>query len=75
MTSVERILKYTQLEQEVDGSNCDKPPDNWPLDGAIEFKNVHLRYYPEAPAALKAVTFTVQHKEKASLLHCKVKHF
>ena len=68
MTSVERILKYTKLEQEeVDGNDCDKPPDNWPSNCAMEFQNVTLRYYPEAPAALKAVNFSIHHGEKVGV--------
>ena len=43
MTSIERILEYTRLEQE-DYKTKGMPPNNWPSDGVIHFKDVSLRY-------------------------------
>lgn len=45
MTSVERILQFTKLEQEENNSSgVTKPPADWPNDGKIEFKNFSLSY-------------------------------
>lgn len=64
MTSVERILVYSDLEQEPATTNEYKPPDTWPEAGSIQFQNVSLHYYEGAPAALQNISVNIQPKEK-----------
>lgn len=47
MTSVERIVQYTDVERE--DSSPIHPPANWPSSGHIEFKNVSLWYDKTKP--------------------------
>ncbi|XP_017485264.1 PREDICTED: multidrug resistance-associated protein 4-like [Rhagoletis zephyria] len=57
MTSVERALQYTDLEQESEITKL--PPSNWPTQGQVEFKDLSLRYDPSNPAVLKHLTITI----------------
>lgn len=63
MTSVERVLEYSRLEEEKDTT---KPvveiPKNWPPMGGIEFRSVTLRYGPHAEPVLKDLSFTIRAK-------------
>ena len=40
MTSVERIIEYTQIPSEHLNKPDNKSPNDWPFKGQIEFKNV-----------------------------------
>lgn len=53
MTSVERVMTYTELEEEA-GYHIDKTaPDDWPYHGDLKFEDVSLRYYEGGPQVLK----------------------
>lgn len=45
MTSVERVLEYSNLESEppLESEPSKKPPPSWPEDGKVEFKAVYLK--------------------------------
>lgn len=58
MTSVERILQYTQLPQEKSGVT--KPPISWPTHGQIEFSQVTCRYDPHGSPVLNNLHFIIQ---------------
>ena len=61
MTSFERMIEYTDLPAEaprhlpLDGAL----PRSWPEKGAIEFKDVCMRYRPSLPLALDGVSFAI----------------
>merc|ERR1711865_95673 len=59
-TSLERILEYRHLPQE---PAWHKPGDpdgaSWPSEGAVEFKNVSLRYRQGLARALDGVSFVI----------------
>ncbi|XP_029718005.2 ATP-binding cassette sub-family C member 4-like [Aedes albopictus] len=69
MTSVERVLEYSRLEEEKDTT---KPvveiPKNWPTMGGIEFRSVTLRYGPHAEPVLKDLSFTIRAKERIGIV-------
>ena len=46
MTSVERVLEYTNVEQEsaLETSKEKRPPSTWPQHGKVVFSNLYLRY-------------------------------
>ena len=67
MTSVERILEYTKLDQEADAVTDLTPPAKWPSEGDICFKNVSLRYNENSPKALNNLTFTIKGGERVSI--------
>ncbi|TFK57912.1 hypothetical protein BDN72DRAFT_172490, partial [Pluteus cervinus] len=64
MNAVERILYYAELKSEGDPKNAKQPPQNWPQEGRIAFKNVHLAYRQGLPLVLKGVNFEVRRGEK-----------
>ena len=68
MTSVERVITYTKLEQEHGYSIKQLPPENWPFAGQIEVENLSLVYYPGGPEVLKKLLFTVEGHEKVGVV-------
>lgn len=44
MTSVERVLEYTDLKTEPLEDGSKKPPNEWPSRGEIVFDNVSFSY-------------------------------
>ena len=59
MTSVERVMTYTELEPEPGYKVERKPPGNWPHEGNIALKDVCLTYYPGGPQSLKNITLNI----------------
>ncbi|XP_063977971.1 probable multidrug resistance-associated protein lethal(2)03659 [Diachasmimorpha longicaudata] len=70
MTSVERVLEYTNLESEpaLESIPDKKPRESWPEEGTIKFKNVYLSYAPEEPPVLKNLNFQIKKKEKVGIV-------
>lgn len=69
MTSVERILQFTELEQEEDSddANLKKPPSDWPSRGKIEFQNYSLKYTDDdVEPILKNVNILIEPGTKVS---------
>lgn len=67
MTSVERIVEYTKLENEPERKEVQLPL-NWPEKGCIEFKNVKLKYNESDPHVLKGLSFVIKPKEKIGVV-------
>ncbi|RKO91071.1 P-loop containing nucleoside triphosphate hydrolase protein, partial [Blyttiomyces helicus] len=69
MNSVERVAEYTAIEQEPPAIiESARPPAGWPSKGAIEVKDLVVRYDPDKPAVLKQVSFTVRAGEKIGVV-------
>lgn len=70
LTSIERILEYSHLEEEpmIDSKPETKPPDDWPMKGLVEFKDVNLMYTRGGAHVLKSINFTVLPKEKIGIV-------
>ena len=64
MTSVERVMTYTQLDSEPGYKIGRTPPENWPSKGRIAFQDVTLTYYPGGPQVLKNVNVDIKGGEK-----------
>ena len=60
MTSVERVMTYTKLESEPGYKVQRLPPEHWPHEGNITFKDVSLTYYPGGPQALKKINLNIK---------------
>lgn len=54
MTSVERVKEYIDIEPETDG-NVEDPEGIWLNNGAIEFRNVSLKYSIEDCYVIKGI--------------------
>ncbi|RZC36634.1 multidrug resistance-associated protein, partial [Asbolus verrucosus] len=67
MTSVERIVEYTELIPEIDnGSNPLSEP--WPNQGNLAFHSVSMNYSTNIPAVLQEVSFQVTAGEKIGIV-------
>ncbi|XP_064086924.1 ATP-binding cassette sub-family C member 5-like isoform X2 [Macrobrachium nipponense] len=70
ITSVERIIEYAyDLKSE---APCEiketQPPPDWPKTGAIELKEVKLRYRPELPLVLHGISASIRDGEKIGII-------
>ncbi|KAE8214065.1 hypothetical protein CF327_g2493 [Tilletia walkeri] len=66
---VERVLHYADLPPE--GPKLlpnDPEEDKWPTEGAIEFRNVQLRYREGLPLVLKGVSFKIRPGERVGVV-------
>lgn len=69
MTSVERIVEYAELPSEppLDSSPSNKPPNDWPKSGRIEFRSLSLRYAEKGHRVLRKLTFHIDAKVNRSV--------
>ena len=68
MTSVERVVKYSQIEQEPGYQNLRQPPEHWPQYGQVQIKDLELVYYHGGPKILKGITFIINPQEKIGIV-------
>ncbi|PFX22993.1 Multidrug resistance-associated protein 4 [Stylophora pistillata] len=67
MTSVERVMTYTKLDQEPGCEEDRQPPKDWPWCGSIVFRDVSLTYYPGGPQVLKKINLCIKGGEKIAV--------
>lgn len=68
MNSVERIDRYSKLEIEDYGDEMeDTSGDDWPSSGAIEYKNVSIRYGPDRDPIVSDLNVLIPPKQKVGL--------
>lgn len=69
LNAVERITEYTVMAQEppaiVEGR---RPPAAWPTEGAIEVKDLELKYAPDLETVLRGISFKVESREKIGVV-------
>jgi len=68
MTSIERIIEYTNIKTEPLHEGRIKPPVNWPDKGEIVFKNVSLSYDKNLPNVLKNISLKIYPAEKIGIV-------
>uniref|UniRef100_A0A3P8VQU0 Multidrug resistance-associated protein 4-like n=1 Tax=Cynoglossus semilaevis TaxID=244447 RepID=A0A3P8VQU0_CYNSE len=68
MTSVERVVEYTQLKSEASWETEKCPPSNWPSQGKITFNRVNLSYNCDSPRVLKDINVTFKPQEKVGIV-------
>ncbi|KAF3857403.1 hypothetical protein F7725_009262 [Dissostichus mawsoni] len=64
MTSVERVVEYTELESEALWETKKRPLPDWPNKGLVTFDRVSFSYSPEGAPVLKDISFTFKPNEK-----------
>ena len=64
MTSVERVMEYTELESEAPWETQKRPPPDWPSQGLINFDRVSFSYSADGPLVLKDMNAVIRPKEK-----------
>ncbi|KAJ8951571.1 hypothetical protein NQ318_020448 [Aromia moschata] len=65
MTSVERVLEYTDLQIE---STSGVDVENWPSKGEITYVNVSLTYSNTNEKVLKNINFVIRSKQKIGIV-------
>uniref|UniRef100_A0A2S2QEN8 Putative multidrug resistance-associated protein lethal n=1 Tax=Sipha flava TaxID=143950 RepID=A0A2S2QEN8_9HEMI len=70
MTSVERVIEYTNVPQEdpLESSADKKPPKEWPSNGQIIFKNFYLRYGIDTRFVVKNLNIKIESMEKVGIV-------
>lgn len=68
MTSVERIIEYTDLPVEHKKSVTKKPHKDWPSKGHIMFDKVSLSYDKNLPKVLKEISVNILPSEKVGIV-------
>ncbi|XP_067116274.1 ATP-binding cassette sub-family C member 4-like isoform X2 [Osmerus mordax] len=68
MTSVERVLEYTELESEAPWETQKRPPPDWPSQGLINFDRVSFSYSADGPLVLKDMKAVIRPKEKVGIV-------
>jgi ATP-binding cassette subfamily C (CFTR/MRP) protein 1 len=70
MVSVERIKNYTVMDTEAELTSVGKlpPAQEWPSAGAIEFREVNLRYRPGLPRVLRNLSLSIRPQEKIGIV-------
>ena len=68
MTSVERVMAYSELPPEPGYNRHGRPPDDWPSRGVLNLHNVSMTYMDDGPRVLKDVNLNVNSKEKVGIV-------
>uniref|UniRef100_A0A672ZRQ8 ATP-binding cassette, sub-family C (CFTR/MRP), member 4 n=1 Tax=Sphaeramia orbicularis TaxID=375764 RepID=A0A672ZRQ8_9TELE len=68
MTSVERVVEYTELENEAPWETQKRPPPDWPSNGLVKFDGVSFSYSPEGPVVLHNMKAMFRPKEKVGIV-------
>nr|XP_023014259.1 probable multidrug resistance-associated protein lethal(2)03659 isoform X1 [Leptinotarsa decemlineata]XP_023014260.1 probable multidrug resistance-associated protein lethal(2)03659 isoform X1 [Leptinotarsa decemlineata]XP_023014262.1 probable multidrug resistance-associated protein lethal(2)03659 isoform X1 [Leptinotarsa decemlineata] len=67
MTSVERVVEYTELKQE-STEEKKNPPITWPEHGNLDFQSVYLRYATNEPYVLNNLSFKIKPRENVGIV-------
>lgn len=69
LNAIERITEYTVMAQEppaiVEGR---RPSAAWPTEGAIEVKDLELKYAPDLETVLRGISFKVESRQKIGVV-------
>lgn len=69
MNSVERIKEYLEVEQEAPAIvEKNRPPQNWPDQGSVEFINFTTRYRADLDPVLRNLSFKIGAREKVGIV-------
>ncbi|KAI7808003.1 multidrug resistance-associated protein 4 [Triplophysa rosa] len=68
MTSVERVVEYTELESEAPWETQKRPPPDWPNRGLITFDKINFSYSSDGPVVLKNISAMFRPKEKIGIV-------
>ncbi|XP_074520424.1 ATP-binding cassette sub-family C member 4 [Halichoeres trimaculatus] len=68
MTSVERVVEYTELESEAPWETEKRPPPEWPSKGLVTFDHVSFSYSSDGPLVLKNLKAMFRPQEKVGIV-------
>ncbi|CAK9004941.1 Multidrug resistance-associated protein 1 (ATP-binding cassette sub-family C member 1) (Glutathione-S-conjugate-translocating ATPase ABCC1) (Leukotriene C(4) transporter) (LTC4 transporter) [Durusdinium trenchii] len=68
MNSVERVLFYSkEIEQEKAFDSPNPPPEDWPSRGALEIRNLRMRYREDTELVLKGLTVSIEGGQRVGI--------
>ncbi|GMF05879.1 unnamed protein product [Ambrosiozyma monospora] len=70
LSSVERVCEYAfdiPQEAQYHSDDVNRPPDNWPDKGGVNFTDVSLRYREGLPLVLKGISIDIKPGEKIGI--------
>ncbi|KAJ7691269.1 hypothetical protein B0H17DRAFT_1159808 [Mycena rosella] len=62
--SLERIQRYTSIEQEDKPTPAGVPPAYWPASGSLDVDNLSAKYSPEGDNVLHGISFNIKSGER-----------
>lgn len=68
MTSVERVMEYTELESEAPWETKKRPPPDWPSKGLVTFDQVSFSYSEDSPPVLHNLKAMFRPREKVGIV-------
>lgn len=70
IVSVERIKEYGETKQEApwELEEDKKQPQNWPMNGKVEFRDFQVRYREGLDLVLRGVSFNISGGEKVGIV-------
>ncbi|KAI9018109.1 P-loop containing nucleoside triphosphate hydrolase protein [Phycomyces nitens] len=66
--AVERIVEFTEMEEEPPAFTDMRPPTNWPTQGKVEVRDLEVRYAAELDPVLKGLNFSIKPNEKVGVV-------
>ncbi|XP_073541128.1 ATP-binding cassette sub-family C member 2 [Phyllobates terribilis] len=68
IVAVERVDEYIKTENEAEWETQQRPPQNWPEKGIVQFVDYKARYRPELDLVLHGISCTVDSMEKVGIV-------
>lgn len=70
MTSVERVMEYAELPSEppLESEPKYRPPEGWPANGEISFKELNFKYSDNGTYVLKDINIHIRAKVRSYVI-------
>ncbi|XP_038152385.1 canalicular multispecific organic anion transporter 1-like [Cyprinodon tularosa] len=68
IVAVERVSEYSKLENEAPWVTQNRPSENWPEEGRVQFEDYKVRYRPELELVLRGISCNIASKEKIGIV-------
>ncbi|GAN04018.1 multidrug resistance-associated ABC transporter [Mucor ambiguus] len=66
--AIERIVEFMEIDQEAPAITSIRPPPQWPAQGAIEVKDLEVRYAADLDPVLRDLSFSIKPREKIGIV-------
>lgn len=66
--AIERIVEFMEIDQEAPAITSMRPPPQWPAQGAIEVKDLEVRYAADLDPVIRDLSFSVKPREKIGIV-------
>ncbi|KAJ7481603.1 hypothetical protein FB451DRAFT_1030640 [Mycena latifolia] len=66
--SLERIQRYTAIEQEPKPTSAGVPPAYWPASGSLSVANLSAKYSEDGPTVLHDISFDIKSGERVGVV-------